>query len=168
MDPLVVVAAVRTWLQAFVVELDLCPFAGGPLRAGRVRIAVAEATDLEAAVGALLLEAERLDEDEDVETSLLVIPDLFPDFEDFLDVTAAAEEVFRVSGYDGIYQIVAFHPEFRFADSDPADPANGTNRSPFPMWHLLRESSVERAIEGHPDVASIPARNAELLRELAD
>ncbi|MFK7927864.1 MAG: DUF1415 domain-containing protein [Myxococcota bacterium] len=168
MDPLVVVAAVRTWLHGFVVELDLCPFAGGPLRAGRVRIAVSEATDLEEAVGELLLEAERLDEDDDVETSLLVLPDLFPDFEDFLDVTAAAEEVFRVSGYDGIYQIVVFHPGFRFEGSDPADPANGTNRSPFPMWHLLRESSVERAIEGHPDVASIPARNAELLRELAD
>jgi len=165
-DPLIAVAAVRTWLKDFIVGLDICPFAGGPLRGGRVRIAVSQAADLEAAIADLLREAERLDEDPEVETTLLLVPDLFPDFGDFLDATALAIEVFQVSGYEGVYQIVAFHPEFCFEGAEPDDPANATNRSPIVLWHLLREASVDRAVEGHPDVHGIPERNAALLREL--
>ena len=159
------IPAVRVWLRDEIVGLDLCPFAAGPLRAGRVRIASSDAQDPEGAVTDLLLEARHLDEHPVVETTLLLLTGLPVDFETFLDLTALAEDVLADEGYEGELQIVAFHPDFCFAGADPDDPANAVNRSPVTLWHLLRAQSVERAIAGHPDVAGIPERNARELRE---
>jgi len=159
---------VRRWLRERIVGLGLCPYAAGPVHGGRVRIAV-EPGDLEARLTALVLEAERLlaADPADCETTLLLVPFGADDFEDFLDETDLGRELLeQVVGAE--LQAVAFHPGFRFADSDPDDPANGVNRSPMPLWHLLRERSVERVLRADPDaVAAVPGRNRDLLRALA-
>jgi len=159
------VPAVRAWLRDTIVGLDLCPFAGGPLRAGRVRIAESHASDLHGALTDLMVEARHLREHDRVETTLLVLPALHLDFEDFLDATALGEQLLADAGHHGVLQVVAFHPDFRFEGADPGDPANAVNRSPAPLWHLLRESSVARAVEAYDGVEEIPERNARLLRE---
>lgn len=163
-----VAARTRTWLGDVVVGLDLCPFARGPLEGGRVRIVVSEATDLEAALTDLWMELDRLTGTpvKALETTLLVVPGCLGDFEDYLDALHVAEGILAQRGFEGIVQIASFHPDYCFADAAPGDPANHTNRSPFPMFHLLREDSVTRAVDGHPDIAAIPERNAALLRTL--
>lgn len=161
------VAAVRVWLREHIVGLDLCPFAGGPLRAGRVRIARCNDHDLESAATAVLNEVQRLVDDPAIETTLLLVPQVGADFEDFLDATELVQQVMTASGYEGVFQLVPFHPDFRFAEGPDDDPAHGVQRSPTPLWHLLREESLDRAIDGHPDVGSIPQRNAALLRQRA-
>ncbi len=164
-----VAARVRAWLQDVVVGLDLCPFAAGPMRRGAVRIAVSEATDAESALTDLWLELDRLfgTATETVETTLLALPAIDQhDFEGLVHLTEVAEAVADRAGYADLVQIIAFHPNWCAAGAPPDDPANATNRSPVPMLHLLREASVSRAIDSHPDPLGIPARNAELLRGL--
>ncbi len=162
------VEEVRAWLRDRIVGLGLCPYASGPVHGGRVRIAV-EPGDLEARLTALVLEAERLLATDlaECETTLLLVPSGPTDFEDFLDETDLGLELLeQVAGEE--LQAVAFHPSFRFADSDRDDPANAVNRSPMPLWHLLRERSVERVLRSDPDaVAAVPGRNRDLLRALA-
>lgn len=152
------VAEVRAWLRDVVVGLELCPFARGPLEAGRVRFAVSQASEEHAALIDLAREADALLEG-GADTTLLLIP-AAPDFETFVAWTEDGEDLLADDGL----QVVAFHPDFRFADADADDPANGVNRSPVPLWHILRADHVAAAVAGHPDIASIPERNAALLR----
>lgn len=165
-EPAAVVARVRRWLRTWVVGLDLCPFAAGPLRAGRVRIAISPATDLQGALQDLFREAEYLlDSSADtVETTLVVYPDALSDWDAFLDVLALAEDLLADHGLDADLQIVGFHPKFTFADSEPGDPADRVNRSPVPLLHLLRTAAVAVAVDAHPDSIGIATRNADLLR----
>jgi uncharacterized protein len=161
------VGRTRRWLQEVVVNLDLCPFARGPLQAGRVRIARSDAKDTVSALSDLGLELQRLlvAEPGELETTLVVFSVAFPQFADFLEATALARDLVA-SVAEGVLQVADFHPEYAFADVAKTDPSNWTNRSPFPMWHVLRESSVARAVEGHPDAYGIPERNVALLREM--
>ncbi len=158
--------AVEEWVRTFVVRLDLCPFAGGPLRAGRVRFAESAAAEPNDALPELLAELDRLDEGV-ADTTLLVLPRHFDDFDDFLDLVAASEDLLEATGRADTYQLASFHPAYRFADAPTDDPANATNRAPFPALHLLRVADVAKAIDQHPDTESIPDRNIALLRRLA-
>lgn len=161
LDP---VEATETWLRDFVVALDLCPFAAGPLGAGTVRVIASRATTVQDLLADLLNEIEVLRE-QGASTTLLVVPSLLADWDDFLDVVAFAEDLLDETGDADLVQLVGFHPDYVFGDAPAGDPANATNRSPFPTLHLLRRDEVARAIEGHPDVSGIPARNVALLRE---
>ena len=167
-DPVAVCLATWRWLERAIVGLDLCPFAAGPLAAGRVRLAVELSDDPRA----LLV---RLDEElselvgvaaSEVETSLLIHPGCLLDFAEFNDFFAAIEELLALREAVGVIQVVGFHPDYCFADAPDDDPANFTNRSPYPMLHLLREASVTQAVAGPVDVAAIPPRNAATLRAL--
>ncbi|MGM0982226.1 MAG: DUF1415 domain-containing protein [Pseudomonadota bacterium] len=162
-DPL---DATRAWLETFVVARDVCPFAGREVARDTIRYVAVPAHDREAALLALFDECRRLDETPEVETTLLVLTEGLEDFDDYLDLLAIAEALLAEQGYEGIYQLASFHPDYVFADAEPEDPANFTNRSPFPMWHLLREAGLERALAHHPDPASIPERNISVMREL--
>jgi len=104
-------------------------------------------------------EMERLDNDEGIETSFLIFPNTFQKFDDYLDLLSLAEDRLKRNGYEGIYQVASFHPDYRFAEAAPDDPANFTNRSIYPMLHLLREESIERVLENFPDPDSIPSNN---------
>ena len=158
----------RAWLRDVVVGLDLCPYARGPLAGGRVRLAVARG-GLEQRLHALVLEAQRLDDTppKTLETTLLVLPEAPSAFVPFMDETGLAEHVLADALPGGVLQVVAFHPGFRFADAEPDDPGNAVNRSPVPLWHLLREDSVRRVLDADPDAAgAIPVRNRTLLHRL--
>ena len=161
------VATVRAWLREEVVGLGLCPYASGPMAAGRVRVAWLPG-DLDARLSGLCLEAERLvaADPAALETTLVLVPDAPSSFEAFLyDTGLGAHLVEQLT--DDALQVVAFHPAFRFEGADPDDPANRVNRAPMALWHLIRQASIERVIAADADaVAAVPARNRDLLRRL--
>ena len=159
------IAATADWIEAVVVGHNFCPFAKRELRRNSVRYALAEG-GAQAALAAVLAECRHLDADAGTETTLLILPDGFEDFEDYLDLTAMAEDLLAEHGYEGVYQVASFHPDYRFEDADAADAGNYTNRSPHPMLHLLREDSLSRAIDAYPDVDAIPETNVAKARAL--
>jgi hypothetical protein len=160
-----VIGRTRKWITDVVIGCDFCPFAAREVNAGRVRYTVDCCTDLATCLEALMRECRHLDENEDTATTLLILPAAFGDFEDFLELIDLADQLLADQGYEGTYQIAGFHPEYRFAEAPDDDPANYTNRSVYPMLHLLREEHVERAVDAHPDVEGIPERNIEFARK---
>ena len=161
-----ITAAVRRWVQSVVVELNLCPFAGRELREGRVRFALTPATTEAQLLERLQAELEWLDTNPDIETTLLIHPRVLQDFADYNQFLDTADALLVAMGADGIYQIASFHPHYQFADTAADDVENYTNRSPYPMLHLLREQSLERAIAAYPDTQQIPLRNIALMKRL--
>lgn len=159
-------AATRTWLESVVIAHTLCPFAKRELDLARIRFFVDEASRMTPCLEHLIDECVRLDDDPEIATTLLIYPQAFAEFEDYLDFVALAEDLLEAQGYEGVYQLASFHPDYCFADASQDDPANYTNRSPFPMLHLLREASLDFAVETYPDVEGIPQRNIELTRQL--
>lgn len=155
------------WIRETVVGLDLCPFAREPLARGAVRVTVSEAKELDECVRAALAELARLDAHPEVETTLVVFPDALRALDDLLDAATAVEHLIEEAGFAGVVQVVSFHPDYRFEGAPEGDLAAWTNRSPYPMLHLLREASVAEAVDRHPDPASIPARNVERLRAMS-
>ena len=161
-----ITAAVRRWVQSVVVELNLCPFAGRELREGRVRFALTPATTEAQLLERLQAELEWLDTNPDIETTLLIHPRVLQDFADYNQFLDTADALLNAMGADGIYQIASFHPHYQFAETAADDVENYTNRSPYPMLHLLREQSLERAIAAYPDTQQIPLRNIALMKRL--
>ena len=163
-----VIAQTRLWIERLVIGYQLCPFARAPFEADRIRYQVSFAPDqeilLERIVEELIL-LHRADA-RDVETSLLIVPELLLDFKDYLEMLELGETALKELRLEGTIQIASFHPKYRFQGSEPYDPANYTNRSPFPMFHLIREDSVERAVKHYPDPEKIPERNVQIMREL--
>lgn len=163
-----VIAATRRWLERAVIGLNLCPFARAELVRDRIRFVVSDATDAAGLAEDLQRELLHLQEvgPEVCETTLLIHPQVlreFLDYNDFLDVADALLEELEL---DGEVQVASFHPDYQFADAPADDITNFTNRSPYPMLHLLREASVERAVATFPDAAQIFGRNKRTLQEL--
>jgi hypothetical protein len=163
-----VLASTQRWLERAVIGLNLCPFAKAVHLKGQIRWVVSPARDEGALAEHLLHELLHLAEADpaQTETTLLVHPHALGDFgayNDFLDV---ADALLADAGLEGTLQVASFHPDYRFADSPAGDPADCTNRSPYPMLHLLREASVERAVQAFPDAAGIVDRNIRTLRRL--
>ncbi|HHW64843.1 MAG TPA: DUF1415 domain-containing protein [Rhodocyclaceae bacterium] len=163
-----IIADVEQWLDEVVIGLDLCPFAARPRREKRVRIAVSHASDEEALLNDLQAELERLSETPaaELETTLLAIPDMLEDFADYNDFLDAVDLWVEQFGWEGELQVASFHPHYQFADTDADDPGNLTNRSPWPLLHIIREESLEKAIEHYPDVDAIPERNIARMKAL--
>jgi hypothetical protein len=149
-----------------VVGYNLCPFARRELEAGKVCFAVSEARDEEQLLLALAAELEHLNADPDIETTLLIHPYVLTDFMDFNQFLATCDALLGQLALTGIYQIASFHPDYRFAGTQPQDAENYSNRAPYPMLHVLREDSVARAVDGHPNAEGIPDRNIALLNRL--
>lgn len=163
-----VVAATLRWLERGVIGLNLCPFAKAVHVKGQIRWAVTGAADRHELLDELKHELQRLAEadPEAIDTTLLVHPRALADFSDYLDFVEAAERAVRKAGLEGTLQVASFHPDYEFADAPPDDPANCTNRSPYPMLHLLREASIDRAVAATPDAADIYERNIATMRRL--
>jgi hypothetical protein len=162
------IAATTVWLERAVIGLNLCPFARAPHVQGRVRMRVSQARDTDALLDDLCSELQSLNAltAEECETGLLIHPFVlteFLDYNDFLDVADAAVQTL---GLEGEWQVASFHPAYQFADSTADDIENFSNRSPFPTLHLLRESSIERAMESMSDTDAIYRRNIETLKGL--
>jgi hypothetical protein len=159
---------VRRWVETVVVDLNLCPFAKRELVKNRVRFAVTQATTEEELLTALQTELELLSSEPSIETTLLIHPNVLHDFYDYNQFLSYAEGLLVQMKLDGVYQIASFHPDYQFAGTEPTDAENYTNRSPYPMLHLIREESLERAIAAYPDVNKIPLRNTELMNTLGE
>ena len=166
MDSQAVSAAVSRWLDTFVVGMNLCPFAGQEIAQERVRLVVSEARDEDTLLAALQEEVLALAEDASIETTLLIHPLVLNDFLDYNDFLGVCDTLLQDMNAEGEFQIASFHPLYRFAETAAEDPENYANRSPYPLLHILRESSVTRAVETHPDVDQIPAGNIARLNEL--
>ncbi len=160
------VAEVERWLGRTVVGLDLCPFAAAPLRRDAVRIVESDAPVFASAMRAVLDEAEHLLRSPETETTLVVFGRTLPDFEDILELIDALELAFDDVDLTEEFQLVAFHPDCRFEGAPADDPANYTNRAPYPIVQLLRVASVADVIDRHPDIDAVFRRNVELLREM--
>lgn len=163
-----IIAATDRWVREIVVGLNLCPFAAHPLEQGRVAYRVCSERRPEAIFRALIEEIlvfVELPPDE-VETELWIAPEGMLHFDHYLEVLYAAEQAIEKAGLAGVVQLASFHPRYRFEGTPADDPANYTNRSPYPMFHLLREEVLERALASYPDPDAIPERNVERLRAM--
>jgi len=161
-----VITATQTWLKSVIIELGLCPFAKREFERGSIHFAIDRDTETENCLHHLMRECDRMDTDPGIETTLLIYAGAFACFDDYLDYLDLAENLLADQGYDGIYQLASFHPDYCFEGASKDDPANYTNRSPYPMLQLLRESSIEQAVAHFPNPENIPHANIELTRKL--
>ncbi len=153
------ILATQNWLKNFVIAQNICPFARKEFENNRIRYIVVNKNPPEETLIQIISECIYLNNHPETETSLLIFPDSLSDFDDYLEFLDLAEQLLIKQGYEGIYQLASFHPDYCFANSLPDDAANFTNRSPYPTIHLLREASIERAIQQHPAPKNIPGRN---------
>ncbi|MDW3647434.1 MAG: DUF1415 domain-containing protein [Bacteroidia bacterium] len=156
----------KDWIEQVVIAEQFCPFAKVPFEQDKIRYWVLKGIDQEEHLEILVRELEHLDQHEEIETSLLIFPQALEAFEDYLDFLAMAMELSEEQGYEGVFQIASFHPHYQFEGAEKSDASNYTNRSPYPMLHLLREESVEKAIQLHPNTEAIPQRNIEHAQKL--
>lgn len=162
------IAETRAWLEHAVVGLNLCPFAKAPLVKGQVRFVVCESDDPRVLLDLLCVQMQELAaaDPAEVETTLLIHPNALLAFDEFNDFLDAADAALDDLGFAGVLQIATFHPHYQFAGTDPDDIGNATNRSPHPTLHLLREASIERAVEAFPEAEAIFETNIERLEAL--
>ena len=167
-DSLQPLADTRRWLERAVIGLNLCPFAKAVLVKGQVHFSLTEAADWTGILAALEVQARELLEADPArrDTTLLVAPHAPADFIEFNALVAQAERQLSNDGLGGVLQLASFHPRFQFAGTDADDITNFTNRAPWPVLHLLREASVDRAVQAYPDAAAIYEANMRTLRRL--
>jgi hypothetical protein len=163
-----IIAATRRWVERVVIGLNLCPFAKAVFVKEQIRYVVSGARTPEALLEELMDELQDLadGDPEQVDTTLLIHPWVlndFLDFNEFLDVADAAVEDMQL---DGEIQVASFHPDYQFADTDPNDISNYTNRAPYPTLQLLREASIDRAVEAFPEASEIFEKNIETMEKL--
>lgn len=162
------IADTRRWLERAVIGLNLCPFAKAPHIKGQIHYAVCVGggrRELLALLRAELLALAALDAAER-ETTLLIVPDQFADFLDFNDFLGDAEALLQALELEGVLQVAPFHPRFQFDGTDEDDITNATNRSPYPTLHLIREDSIDRAVQAFPEAEAIYEANMQTLRRL--
>jgi len=156
----------KAWLLEFVIGHNLCPFARKPFETDQIRFICSDALEDSDLLQALAQEFELLLSDSAIETTLLILPNALKTFTTYWDFIEVAEALIETLGLEGVFQIATFHPQYQFEGTEPGAPENRTNRSPYPLLHILREESLSQAIETHPDVAQIPERNIALMYQL--
>ena len=153
------------WIKSVVIDCNFCPFAAKAILKKSIRYIIKSNVTLDESLEALKEELNYLETDTDIETSFIIFENNFSDFDDYLDLVKRAEQLLNEDDFDGIYQIASFHPNYCFEGSDNDDAANYTNRSIYPMLHLLREESIEKVLEKYADPESIPERNIRFAHE---
>lgn len=162
-------AEVQRWLNQVVIGLNLCPFAAEPQRNRQIRIYVSSATESGDLLAELQGELRHLAQTsaQTLETTLVVVPGMFQDFERYNDFLELADLLLEQFGWEGEFQVASFHPQYCFANAEADDPGNLTNQSPYPILHLLREATIEEALAHYPHPELIPERNVEQMRQLS-
>jgi uncharacterized protein len=155
----------KKWIDDVVVGCNFCPFAANVVKKQTIYYKVEESIDTAICLEALLTEVTRLDDKTTIETSFLIFPNNFKEFDDYLNLVSLAEKLLKKKGYEGVYQIASFHPLYLFEGSLENDAANYTNRSIYPMLHLLREAAIDKALENYSSPENIPERNIKFARE---
>ena len=161
-----IIKTTQKWVESIVIDLNLCPFAKREVVKNRVRYFVSEATTEEELLNDLHDELTLLGRDDNIETTLLIHPHVLTDFYDYNQFLDYADGLITQMELEGIFQIASFHPNYQFHKTLPDDVENYTNKSPYPILHLLREESLEQRIDDYPDVDKIPKNNIVLLREM--
>ena len=163
-----IVRATREWLEKAVIGLNLCPFAKAVHVRGQIRYAVSDARDKATLLADLRAELQALHAapPEQIDTTLLIHPDVLQDFTDYNAFLVPAEAAIEDTGLPGEIQLASFHPQYQFAGTAPDDIENYTNRSPYPMLHLLREASISRAVQAFPDARAIYETNIATMKKL--
>ena len=156
----------KSWIEKIVIGLNFCPFAAQPFKSNSIHYEVVVESNLNMVLGEFSKVCTQLNEDESIETSLIILPEHFDDFGQYLDLVDLCEQLLIMEDLNGVFQVASFHPQYLFAGSEENDPSNYTNRSPFPMIHILREDSLTTAIDKHVDVDAIPENNIKNARNL--
>lgn len=164
----IVIADTVRWLEKAVIGLNLCPFAKSVHVKGQIHYVVSQATDAESVAMDLHRELEALAEisPEKRDTTLLILPQALQDFLDFNDFLEIADAMVEELDLGGILQVASFHPMFQFEGTDVDDVTNCTNRAPYPTLHLLREDSIDKAVEAFPEAEMIYERNMKVLEDM--
>ncbi len=155
----------KNWITDVVIGNNFCPFASRVVKADTIRYRVTSSPRMEDILQTFLDECAYLDDNPEIETALLILLNSNENFDDYLELVGLAEDLIDEEDYEGVYQVASFHPAYVFAGAPPDDPANFTNRSIYPMLHLLREESIERALEKFPNPESIPDNNIAFARK---
>ena len=163
-----VTALTRAWIERAVIGLNLCPFAKAPYVKERICYRVSQASSTQDLLDDLRTELQRLVDSpvHELETTLLIHPECLNDFLEYNDFLGDVDTTLRRLGLEGVIQVASFHPQYQFADTDTEDVSNATNQSPFPMLHLLREDSIDRAVATLPHPERIYEANIEALERL--
>ena len=166
--PDAVIADTVGWLERAVIGRNLCPFAKAVHVKGQIHYVVSGATDASGLLEDLRRELQALADvsAEERDTTLLIAPRCLEDFLDFNDFLEHADDLIEALDLGGILQVASFHPRFQFAGTDAEDITNATNRAPYPILHLLREDSIDRAVEAFPEAETIYERNMQVLKDL--
>jgi hypothetical protein len=168
MDNDIVIADTVIWLERAVIGLNLCPFAKAVHVKKQIRYKVSAATNADALRDDLMTELRLLAAADatEIDTTLLIHPHVLPDFLDYNDFLYVADDVVQELELDGVLQIASFHPQYQFAGTEADEIGNYTNRSPYPMLHLLREASIDRAVAAFPDASEIFDKNLATMNNL--
>ena len=161
-----VIQQTKHWVEDVVIGLNLCPFAAQPFTDNRIEHIISDNKEIEQDLQELAICFSILDNRVSIETILLIFPKAYKDFDDYLEVLYLANLLLEDLKLTGIYQLASFHPDYHFEGSAVDDASNFTNRSPFPMLHILRERSVERAIKSYNHIETVPKNNIKNLREI--
>mgnify|MGYP005734529811 FL=1 len=161
---------VNQWLNDVVIGLNLCPFAAKPQRNKQIKIVVSAASQEEALLEDILLQLIELSntDPEKLETTLIVVPNMLQDFWDYNFFIDWVEGLIKQQDWEGIFQVATFHPDYCFGGAEPEDDENLTNRSPYPVFHLIREESMEKVLKHYPDPESIPDTNIARVSALSE
>lgn len=160
------IESVKAWVAEFVIGENLCPFAARGLENDSVRFTVTASRREEELLSDLIEELEILKADPSIETTLLIHPQVLEDFTVYNQFLDAADALLTELGLEGVFQIASFHPDYQFAATAPEDAENYTNRSPFPLLHLLREESIEKAVASFEGIEAVPERNIRHLEKI--
>lgn len=160
-----VIEQTKKWINEVVVGCNFCPFASSVIKKNSVRYQVENSLSGKICLESFATEIAWLDEDITTETTFLIFPNSYNNLNDYLKMVNQAENYLKHKRYEGVYQIASFHPQYHFAKSPENDAANYTNRSMYPMLHLLRESSIAKALENYSNPELIPGRNINFARE---
>ena len=161
-----IVKSVERWLSDIVIDLNLCPFAKREFLKKSIRFQVSPARSEQELLQDLIVELALLNKESEIETSLLIHPEVLQDFDAYNQFLSFTDQMLDAMNMKGDFQIASFHPDYQFADTQVDDAENYTNRSPYPLLHILRESSLEQAIASHGNTEQIPNDNIELMNKL--
>jgi len=153
------------WIKSVVIDCNFCPFAASAVLKKNIRYHVVHEITLKESLTLLKQELIHLDAHSEIETSFIIFAQEFDDFNDYLNLIKKSENLLFKENYEGIYQLASFHPNYCFADAKDDDAANYTNRSIYPMIHILREESLTKAISLYPNAELIPEHNIEFARK---
>ncbi len=161
-----IIQQTKNWVEEIVIGLDLCPFASQPFQNETIEYTVNAGDSIEQHLQQLADSFSRLDESAVIETSLLIYPEAYQKFDNYLELLDYANQLLEDLNYTGSYQIASFHPDYQFEGSTENDASNFSNRSPYPMLHLIREADLEKAIANYPSIEQVPENNIKKLREI--